>query len=214
VSSAASARRHAIVAAATAWFGVLLQCGLSLKLALEKGQTIAEGLIGFLGFFTVLTNILVGLALTFSMLAKDTALGKFFASSVTTAGVAVNIAFVALAYHFLLRNVWHPRGAQLLADVLLHYVTPALFIAYWFVHSRTGSLRWIHPALWSLYPTVYFVYALVRGEIIGTYPYGFIDVSAIGYRQATVNAFALLFGFVLLGVFFVALDRSGRRRIA
>jgi hypothetical protein len=205
-----SARLYATMTAAIAWFAVLLQCYLSLKLATEKGQTIAEGLIGYFGFFTVLTNILVCLALTFFLLAKGSAVGRFFASPFATAGIAANIAFVALSYHFLLRNVWNPQGAQLLADVLLHYVIPALFITYWFVYSRTRSLRWVHPLYWSLYPTVYFVYVLVRGEIIGTYPYGFIDVSAIGYLRTTVNAFGLLGGFILLGLLFVGLDRIGR----
>jgi hypothetical protein len=208
--SSSSSRLYTIIAAVIAWFGVLLQCYLSLQLATEKGQTIADGLIGFFGFFTVLTNILVCLALTFPLLAKDSALGRFFASPFAVAGIATSIAFVAFSYHFLLRNIWNPRGAQWLADVLLHYAIPALFIAYWFIYSRTRSLRWVHPLLWNLYPMAYFVYALVRGEIIGSYPYGFIDAAAIGYRQATVNAFGLLLGFSLLGLLAVGLDRMGR----
>jgi hypothetical protein len=213
-SSSSGSRLYTVIAAVVAWFGVLLQCYLSLRLAADKGQTIAAGVIGFLGFFTVLTNILVCLAFTFPLLAKGSALGRFFASSFAVAGIAANIAFVALSYHFLLRNIWHPQGMQLLADVLLHYAIPALFIAYWFVYWRTGSLRWVCPVFWSIYPTVYFIYALVRGEIIGSYPYGFIDVSAIGYRQTTINALGLLFGFIMLGLLVVALDRMGRRGTA
>jgi hypothetical protein len=204
--SSSSSRLFTIVAALIAWFGVILQCYLSLKLATDKGQTIADGLIGFFGFFTVLTNILVCLALTLPLLVSG-ALGRFFATPFAVAGIAANIAFVSLSYHFLLRNIWNPQGAQLLADVLLHYAIPAIFIAYWFVYSRTGSLRWVYPLLWCLYPVAYFVYALVRGEIIGRYPYGFIDVSAIGYRQATVNAFGLLFVSIVLGLLVVGLDR-------
>jgi hypothetical protein len=212
--SSSGSRPYTIVAAVIAWLGVLLQCYLSMKLATDKGQTIAGGLIVFFGFFTILTNILVCLALTFPVLAQGSAPGRFFSSPFVVAGIAASIAFVALSYHFLLRNIWNPQGAQLLADVLLHYVTPALFIVYWFIHSRTGALRWVHPLLWSLYPVAYFVYALVRGEIIGSYPYGFIDVSAIGYRQTTINAFGLLFVFIVLGLVVVALDRIGRRATA
>jgi hypothetical protein len=210
--SSSSSRLFTIVAALIAWFGVLLQCYLSLKLATDKGQTIADGLIGFFGFFTVLTNILVCLALTLPLLARGAALGRFFASPFAVAGIAANIAFVSLSYHFLLRNIWNPQGAQLLADVLLHYVIPAIFIVYWFVYSRTGSLRWVYPLFWCLYPIAYFVYALVRGEIIGRYPYGFIDVSVIGYRQATVNGFCLLFVFIVLGLLVVGLDRMTANR--
>jgi hypothetical protein len=209
-SSSASERAYALIAAAIAWLGVLLQCYLSLKLSLEKDRTIGAGLVIFLGFFTVLTNIAVGLTLTLPLLARKSVLGQFLARPFAVAGVAASIAFVGLGYHFLLRHVWNPQGAQLLADITLHYVVPVIFVAYWWVYSRTGTLRWWHPLLWSLYPIAYFAYAVVRGEIIGTYPYGFIDVSAIGYRQTVQNAFGLLFAFILLGLSFVALDRIGR----
>jgi len=198
-------------AAAVAWFGVLLQCYLSLNLATANGQTIAHGVVIFLGFFTVLTNILVCLALTLPLIVRASPAGKFLSGPFAVGGIAANIAFVAISYHFLLRNIWNPQGAQLLADMLLHYVVPALFVVYWLVYSRTGSLRWVHPFFWSLYPAAYFIYVLARGELTGIYPYGFMDVSAIGYRHSIVNALGLLIGFIVLGSLFVGLDRFGRR---
>jgi hypothetical protein len=38
-----------------------------------------------------------------------------------------------------------------------------------------------------------------------------MDAGAIGYHRATINAFGLLFGFIVLGLCFVGLDRVGRR---
>jgi hypothetical protein len=165
----------------------------------------------FLSFFTVLTNILVCVSVTCPLIAPLSVPGRLFARPSVVAGIAVNIFFVALSYHFLLRNVWNPQGAQLLADVLLHYVIPLLYVLHWWLYFRAGSLRWSHPALWAVYPAAYFIYALVRGVFVGSYPYGFIDVAAIGYRQAITNGFALLFGFIVLGLVFVGLDRTGRR---
>jgi hypothetical protein len=204
-------RPYAIMSAVVAWFGVLLQCYLSLKSAVDDGRTIADGLVSYLGFFTITTNFLVCCAITVSLLAPGERRGGYFARSTVVAGIAVSIAFVSLSYHFLLRHIWNPHGAQLLADVILHYVTPALFVFYWFVYRRSGALRWVHPLWWSIYPVGYFVYALVRGEIIGTYPYFFIDVSALGYQRTTINALGLLFAFILLGMMFVLLDRAARR---
>jgi hypothetical protein len=45
------------------------------------------------------------------------------------------------------------------------------------------------------YPSAYFGYLLVRGEVTGAYPYFFIDVSRLGYAQVLANAvgFSLLF---------------------
>jgi hypothetical protein len=72
-------------------------------------------------------------------------------------------------------------------------------------------LRWRHPLAWALYPTVYFVYVLVRGELIGSYPYGFIDVNSIGYPKTLRNAVGLLLVFVILGAVIVAVERIARR---
>ena len=197
--------------AALAWFGVLLQLFVTLHSTIENGTGVVGGLVSFLGYFTILTNLLVCISLTMPLLAPSSAPGRFFARSEVTAGVATSIAFVGLAYYFLLRNTWNPQGLQLLADILLHYVMPVLFLIYWWFNFPKGALRWFYPAIWGLYPTVYLIYVLIRGSIIGNYPYGFIDPRAIGYQRTMINAVGLLFAFIVLGLILVVLGRVQRR---
>jgi len=197
-----------------AWFSVLLQLFVTLHSTIEHGNGIVGGLVSFLGYFTILTNLLVCISLTIPLVAPASAPGGFFARSDVTAGVATSIAFVGLAYYFLLRNTWNPQGLQLLADILLHYVMPVFFLIYWWFNFPKGALRWFYPVIWGLYPTVYLIYVLIRGSIIGNYPYGFIDPHAIGYQQTMVNAFGLLLAFVALGQVLVVLGRMQRRASA
>jgi hypothetical protein len=194
--------------AALAWFSVLLQCCLSMLAAAENGRTLASGMVGFLGYFTVLTNLLVCTSLTLPLIAPRTSLGRFFSRPDVTARVATSIAFVGLAYHFLLRNSWNPQGLQLLATILLHYVIPVLYLVHWWFDSPKASLRWILPVVWGVYPTVYLFYALLRGRLIGSYPYAFIDAAAIGYGRTMINGVGLLFAFIVLGLLVAALDRA------
>jgi hypothetical protein len=200
-----------IVLAALAWFGVLLQMYLSLHSAMENGKGIVGGIVSYFGYFTILTNFLVCISLTMTLIAPASSPGRFFARSDVTAGIATSILFVGVAYHLLLRNVWNPQGLNLVTNDLLHYVTPILFLAYWWFYFPKGALRWIYPVVWGLYPTVYLVYVLIRGTIIGSYPYGFIDPHAIGYQRTMVNAVGLLIAFIGLGLFLVALGRIQRR---
>jgi hypothetical protein len=200
-----------IALAALAWSSVLLQLMITLHSNMQSGRGIAGGFVSFLGYFTILTNLLVCAALTMPLAAPGSATGRFFARSDVTAGVATSIVFVCLAYHFLLRNTWNPQGLQLVADVLLHYVVPALFLIYWWFNFPKGALRWTYPLLWGLYPTVYLIYVLIRGRIIGSYPYGFIDPIAIGYQRTMINAVGLLLVFIVLGLILVALGRIQRR---
>jgi hypothetical protein len=197
--------------AALAWFGLLLQLLLTLQSNVQNGKGALWGIVIYLGYFTILTNLLVCLALTLPLTSPATSPGRFFARSDVNAGVATSILFVGLAYHFLLRNLWHPQGLSLLADTLLHYVTPVLFLLYWWFAFPKGALRWSYPFIWGVYPTAYLVYALIRGAMIGNYPYGFIDPKAIGYEKTLINGVGLLIVFFVLGLVLVALGRLQRR---
>jgi hypothetical protein len=203
-----------VALAALAWFAVLLQLLLTLHSNIENGKGVVVGLVSYLGYFTILTNLLVCVSLTLPLLAASSAPGRFFARSDVTAGVTTSIVFVSLAYHFLLRNVWHPQGLQLLADVLLHYLMPVLFLIYWWFNFPKGALRWSYPVIWGAYPTAYLIYVLIRGRFIGNYPYGFIDPLAIGYERMMINAVGLLIVFIALGLILVALGRLQRRAAA
>jgi hypothetical protein len=198
----------AITLATLAWCGVVLQCYLSLQSATQNDKSIGTGLEIFFSYFTVLTNLLVCMSLTLALMRPSSALGKWFSRPSVVAGIATSITFVGLSYHFLLRNTWNPHGAQLLANELLHYVVPALYVLYWWFDSSKAALRWTHPLLWSAYPTAYLAYALIRGSIIHRYPYPFIDVADLGYGRTMVNSLGLLFVFIALGLSFVALGRA------
>ena len=202
------------LAAVIAAGGLVLQCYLSLTRSLSEGQSLSQGLVMFLGYFTILTNLLVSVALTIPLLARESKPAQVLTESFIVAGIAASILFVSLAYHVLLRSLWNPQGVHLVADDILHYITPALFLIYWFAYMRKGPLRWSDPLVWGIYPTVYFIYVLVRGEVIGSYPYGFIDVNSIGYPKTLVNAVGLLLIFVILGLGIVVIDRVSRRAAA
>ena len=192
------------------WLSVALQLYLSINLAMANGKTIFTGVIIFLSFFTILTNILVCLVLSYaSPVSKPgskakSKLTKFFSEPLVASGVAVSIAMVGIIYHLLLRKIWNPQGLQLIADLALHYLMPTLFIIYWALFVKKASLRWFSSIIWCIYPIAYLCYSLVRGTITGSYPYPFIDVSTIGYQQALTNSAGLLVFFVVLGLVFVA----------
>jgi hypothetical protein len=196
-------RRFNILAAVVAWFGVLLQLYLSLKSSVANGKTVAEGLIIFFGYFTILTNILVALVLLLPLVAPASSVGRFLHRPGVRTSTAVAIFAVGIAYHLLLRNVWDPQGWQLVADSVLHYVTPILYLWLWWVAVPKQGLRWSHVAAWTSYPMGYLVYMLIRGELTGLYPYHFLDVGALGYGTTLTNGLGVLLGFVLVSLIFL-----------
>jgi hypothetical protein len=204
------ARPLVVLIAFTGWIAVLLQLYLSIRFALADGQTAGQGVMRYFGYFTVLTNLLVCLAVTLPLLGPSTALGRFFARPAAVAWVAASIAFVGVAYYVLLSRLWQPVGLQLISDVLLHYVVPALFVIYSVIVLRGAVLSWMAPLWWSIYLALYFAYMLVRGALIGSYPYEFLDASQLGYAVTLRNAVLLLLAFLVLAYLLMLVWRVGR----
>jgi hypothetical protein len=204
-------RSFALSLAVLAGFSVILHGWLSLQLAIHNGKSIGAGLASFFSYFTVLTNTSIVISLLVSLIGPASPAGKWCARPGVVAGIAANIAFVGLGYHFLLRNTWNPQGAQRLADLLLHYAVPALYVLYWWSGAAKAVLRWTHPLLWSIYPAAYLAYSLVRGCLVGSYPYPFIDAAHIGYARTMLNAVGLLAVFIALGLLIVALGTVRQR---
>jgi len=82
---------------------------------------------------------------------------------------------------------------------------------WWVVAVPKGRLRLWHPFAWLAYPIVYLGYWLVRGPIVGEYPYFFIDVAELGYAGVAVWTGILVAGFLVLGLVMWVVDRVRSR---
>lgn len=204
-----SARRRRLITglAVLGWAGLTIQLYLIFFARLSIGASLLGGLVSFFSYFTILTNTLVATVLTCAVAERESAARRWFLQPWVNSGIAVSIAVVGLAYSILLRHLWHPEGWQFVADELLHDVMPLLFLGYWWYCVPKGTLRLWHLPLWLIYPLVYFIYALLRGHLLGAYAYPFIDVAVLGYPQVLANAGGILVGFVLVGLLIIGLDR-------
>ena len=200
-------KRFVAVAALAGWAGLAIQQYLIFYSRWESGASLLGGLINFFSFFTVLTNTLAVVVLSYALVNRRSVARRFFLAPAVSSAIAASIVVVSLAYNLLLRHLWTPEGFQFIADELLHDVMPLLFLIYWWRYVPKGTLRVTHVGWWVIYPLVYFGYALLRGDLLGQYQYPFIDVSTLGYPQVFVNAGGILAGFVLIALTLVGLDR-------
>ena len=200
-------KRCVAAAALAGWVGLAVQQYLIFYSRWSTGASLLGGLVNFFSFFTVLTNTLVVVVLSYAVVHRDSAAKRFFLAPRVSSAIAVSIVLVSLAYNLLLRHLWQPQGFQFIADELLHDVMPLLFVVYWWRCVPKGVLRFKHIGLWVLYPLVYFAYVLLRGDMLGQYQYPFIDVGTLGYPQVFMNAGGILTGFVLIALAVVGLDK-------
>jgi hypothetical protein len=208
----ASKRVLMVATALSAWFALLLQFPLAIATSRANGVTVISAVIAYFSFFTILTNLIVALGLSFSLLAPNSRRGRYFSSALVTSGTALYIAMVGAVYSLLLRHLWNPEGFQRIADVVLHDVVPVMYVAYWLVFIPKSGLRWKDTLTWSIYPLVYLAWILMRGAVSGSYPYPFVDAGQIGYPQVLLNSAMLLASFLVVGLAVVAVARWLRLR--
>jgi len=199
--------------AAAALVAIVCWAGLAIQFAATYGQLhdVVATLWVLLRFFTVITNLLVAVTTTFVAIG-----GRV--SPLLLGGLTLAIILVGVVYATLLSGLLHLSGGALLADTLLHKVSPVLMALWWLLFAPRAKLRFSAPMIWAAYPLAYFVYALVRARFEGKYPYPFMDAGKLGWLQTTLNAGGIALCFLLAGVALVWIDgwrplgsRTGRR---
>jgi hypothetical protein len=185
------------------WFAVtavVALAGLVLQVVVTAGETggrfttVAGRVANLFCFFTIDSNLLV--TATSAVVALGVARGALF--RVLWLDALVGIIVTGIVYQVALAGLYELHGLALVADTMLHKVTPILFVLGWLIAGPRGSLTW-RTVWWSLaYPLAWLAFTLPRGAITGFYPYPFVDAGALGYGHVALNC-------VFIGLFFTAL---------
>lgn len=195
------------------WFALVLQLKLSLNSTATTGFSNTKTIINFFSYFTILSNCLVAITLSVSLVVPSSATGMFFSKPAVMSAIAVYIFIVGLVYNLVLRGIWEPTGWQLVADNLLHVAVPVFYILFWGIFTPAGQLQWRTILPWLLFPLIYLVYSLVRGPIANWYPYPFLDAAKFGYGQVAINSILVLVAFLATSLGAVAFNRRGRNTV-
>jgi hypothetical protein len=185
--------------------GLVMQFFLSMQLASTNGRDFPGFLGHFFAFYTILTNII--LVLIYLSEVLPTPRLELFRRPVTRGLMAANIALVGLYVYFVLRFLGSLEGVDLLADNILHYLCPTLYLLWWLVSQRHGQLRWTQLPIMLAPTLVYFLYILARGVWVQEYPYPVLNVVKLGYGQVLLNALAMAAALATLCAIVIIADK-------
>ncbi|MEO6933192.1 MAG: Pr6Pr family membrane protein [Chitinophagaceae bacterium] len=183
--------------AAIGWFGIIFQYYIATATPAN-----------FFSFFTIESNLLIAASFTILLIAPHTSAGRFFATATFQSALALYIVVVGLVYNTVLRGLSHLEGMSLLVDTILHVITPAAYYLYWLVFIPKGSLVWKDAMSWLWFPVAYLVYSMVRGPIVGWYPYPFLHAEKLGYPTVMVNILAMILVFFIGSLILIAIKRK------
>lgn len=188
------------------WAALAVEFAISMTKSLAKGRSLAEALFLFFRYFTILTNI--GVAVLMTVTVIRTLRSRPLPPARLYAVALVYITVVFVTYEAMLRGQWSPRGIQFYTDLTIHDVVPVLSVVFWFAFAPKQGLRWVDALALLIFPAIYFAVTLFAGVMGQDYPYGFLDVSKLGYPGVLTTAVWFLAIFYTLGLAAIAFGRS------
>lgn len=193
--------------------GLVLQFVIAMQTYLADGRDIAGALGTFFAYYTILTNCILVLI----YLSEVTSLRwlDLFRHPVFRGMMAACITLVSVYVFLVLRHLSVLEGLFDLADRILHYLCPVLYLLWWLVAQRHGQLRWANLPIMLAPTLVYFLYAMARGAWVQEYPYPFMNAIKLGYGPVLQGAVFMAVALAVLSLIVIALDRLlGRRQPA
>lgn len=191
-------------------FTIIVPAVMTVSETNPVARSLPDALINFWTYFTHLANL--GLVLVY--LASLTAWRWlfWFDKPHTQALMAGYILLVMLYYHFMLAPYYQFEGPLLIATILLHYVAPIYYLAWWALFAPHGSLRFADIPPMLVPGLIYVAWALGRGAVTGRYPYDILDAGKNGYPQVAIGVGVLMAAVALFCSLMVVADRLFVRR--
>jgi hypothetical protein len=203
-----------LLAAALALAAILRQLSLAISNARAAdtawGSDVPTVVANFFSYFTILSNalsaivLLVGAGFCFR-LRRDPAWYNLVLGCVVT-----YMATTGVVYNLLLRGIALDQGHTLgWSNEVLHLIAPIYLVLVWIVTPGKSRLEW--RQVWAIiaFPLVWTVYTMIRGSIVGWYPYPFLNPAQPGGWGAVVVYMIAIAGFIgLMGCAVIALSRT------
>jgi len=163
-------------------------------------------------FFTVQSNILIGLAALLLALRLDRSSTAF---AVLRLSGLIAITITGIVFHAVLAQTLDLKSWDAVGNELVHTVVPVMAVVGWLLVGPRGLFSRRVAWLSLIFPLCWLAFTLIRGAIAHWYPYPFIDVTQLGYGRAAVNSVWLAVLMLGLAAGATALDnRLGRRPVA
>lgn len=163
---------------------------------------------GMLLYYTVLSNLLVILFLFYLVYKESKTPNLSLKLFRIKGGVTMAITITFLVYHFLLSPYVKHDDYWNIRNFIVHYIVPLSFIFDTLILDPKKQYRWYLPFYWTLFPLIYFAFALmnglvfklaVPGSVDSPYPYYFINLSKYGISGVAQNSLFIFIGYIIVG---------------
>lgn len=192
----------ALIFALIGWFALIAQYYLHIE---NRVTSFPEANFRFFTYFTILVNLVVTIYFTSTVFKKQEVEEK---SLGYLTAITVYITIVGATYQIILRGTWQPTGLQRIVDELLHSVMPVLTIIFWYLFENKAMVKYSQILKWAIFPIVYLIIMLIRGNFSGFYPYPFVDVTALGLKKVLINSLFVTIFFFIISFLYIRIGKA------
>jgi len=189
--------------------GVLAFAAIARQLVLHV--QLDFDVVNFFSFFTNLSNLFAAAVFIFSARRRSARTDASKSTDQLRAVSVVNMTVVGIVFAILLRDT--DLGSLLpWVNVVLHYVMPCVVVLHWLLLPPRRKLGPRQLLLCQIFPAFYLAYVLVRGSMIGWYPYPFLNPANVGgYSGVAVYMMGIAATFLVSGWGLLILGNKLRR---
>lgn len=194
-----------VLVAGRLFFSLLTLAALSAQLVVHiRG---GFSVVNYFSYFTNLSNLFAAVV----MLIGAAYLGQHREPTPThdlVRGSSVaGMAVVGIVFSILLRG--HDLGSLMpWVNAVTHYVMPMVVVLDWLYAPPKSVLALRQIQYWLIFPLIYLAYILVRGALVGWYPYPFLNPANVGgYGGVILYSLAIIALFLVISWILITLAK-------
>ena len=189
--------------AALTFAAVIRQLQFSLDLETFKVSN-------FLSFFTIQSNLIAAVVLLVGAVMVLRGSGTSSTWEYVRGAAVAYMSTTGIVFAALLAGL--PDDLDLTlpwVNFVLHQLMPIVLVADWLFSPPRRSLEFRRALPWMIYPIAYLAYSLIRGPIVGWYPYPFLDPDEVG-GYLGVAAYSIGIAVLFIGLIWLVVALGNR----
>ncbi|NKQ34192.1 MAG: Pr6Pr family membrane protein [Chloroflexi bacterium] len=170
-----------------------------IALAAQLMQSIGaqRSTVDFFSYFTIQSNLIAVGVLLWVALKPVKGPGPLSRDLIRGAPV-LYLTITGVVFFLLLSDL--PLVTVPFANTVLHKLMPVVMVADWLIDPPSEALSFRQATAWLIYPLAWLGYTMLRGPLVGWYPYPFLNPAVAGGYGAVLFSILLI---LLGGLFFI-----------
>lgn len=200
--------RRRLLAIARLGLAALTLAAIVSQLAESAGLGVLDP-VNFFSYFTIQSNLLSVAVFTLGALGMTGGNARRWDLIRGQAVVMMTVTYVVFA---LLLSDTDVDVAVSWVNLVVHTIMPLAVIGDWLVDPPQDAISPRTAMVWLAFPLLWTAYTLVRGALVGWYPYPFLDPANGGYATVALYVVGILIFGIVVSVVVAAVGSALRPR--